>query len=105
MHTDETLEALKGVSGRLGSQLHMFVNEACPAFSTRELRREADSRRRRQVREGEVGISQNQKTPVIAAGGRRAKSLNLRTYKLHALGDYLVQIRMYIRKMWSSRYT
>ena len=95
MHTDETLEALEGVSGRLGSQLRMFVNEACPAFSTQELRREADSRRRRQVQEGEVGISQNQKTPVIAAGGRCAKSLNLRTYKLHALGDYPAQIRMY----------
>ena len=93
MHTDETLQALEGVSGRLGSQLRMFVNETCPAFSTRELRREAESRRRRQVRE--AGTSQNQRTSVITTGDRRPKLLNLRTYKLHVLGDYPAQIRMY----------
>ena len=95
MHTDDTLEILEGVSGRLGNQLRMFAYETCAAFSTRELRREAESRRRRQVREGGDGTSQNQKTSVTTAGGRRPKLLNLRTYKLHALGDYPAQIRMY----------
>ena len=86
LHTDETLEVLEEVSGKLGCQLCLFANETCSAFSTQELRREAESRRRRQAREGENGTQiQN----------RRLKLFNLRTYKLHALGDYPAQIRMY----------
>ena len=97
LHTDETLEVLKEVSGILGDQLRLFANETCSAFSTRELRREAESRRRRQAREGESGMTQTQTQGVSATvvGDRRPKLLNLRTYKLHALGDYPAQIRMY----------
>jgi len=95
MHTDETLEVLEGVTVRLGSQLRTFVNETCPAFATKELRREVESRRRRQVREGQSGITQTRGASATVVGDRRPKSLNLRTYKLHALGDYPVQIRMY----------
>ena len=87
LHTDETLEVLEEVSGRLGRQLCLFANEMCSAFSTQELCREAESRRRRQAREGESGMTQTQ--------NRRPKLFNLRTYKLHALGDYPAQIRMY----------
>ena len=32
---------------------------------------------------------------VMPTNGHRPKVLNLRTYKLHALGDYVVQIRMF----------
>ena len=95
MHTDETLEILERVSARLGSQLRTFANETCPSFSTQELRREADSRKRRQAREGKNGIAQTRGTSAIATGDRHPKVLNLRTYKLHALGDYPAQIRMY----------
>ena len=86
LHTDETLEVLEEVSGKLGRHLRLFANETCSAFSTQELRREAESRRRRQAREGE-NETQTQ--------NRRPKLFNLRTYKLHALGDYPAQIRMY----------
>lgn len=72
----------------------MFANETCPAFSTRELRREAESRRRRQAREGGSSRIQTQGTSSVT-GDRRPKVLNLRTYKLHALGDYPAQIRVY----------
>ena len=90
MHIDDMLELMEGVSRRLGNQLRMFANETCTVFSTQELHREAESRRRCQAREGEHGLPQTHVT-----GGRRPKVLNLCTYKLHALGDYLTQIRMY----------
>jgi len=86
MHTDETLEVLEAVSGSLGNQLRIFSQDTCSTFATRELRREAESRRRRQVREG---------TSATVTGERRPRLLNLRTYKLHALGDYAAHIRMY----------
>ena len=95
MHTDETLAVLEGVSAGLGNQLRMFSNETCPTFSTRELHGEAESHRRHKAREGENGIKQIQVTSATPAGDRHPKVLNLRTYKLHALGDYPSQIRMY----------
>ena len=95
MHTDKTLEVLEVVSKSLGSQLRLFTRDTCSAFSTRELRREAESRRRRQVREGTHGITRNQGTSATVTDERRPKLLNLRTYKLHALGDYAAHIRMY----------
>jgi len=95
MHTDETLEVLEIVSGNLGSQLRIFAHDTCSAFSTRELRREAESHRRRQVQEGMSGITRDQGTSATVTGERRPRLLNLQTYKLHALGDYAAHIRMY----------
>lgn len=96
IHTDETLDALDKVTKHLGVLLRKFVEDICPAFSTKELRREAESRRRRQARENSGG-----RTPAQHLQGtqktadRRSKQLNLRTYKLHALGDYVSQIRLF----------
>ena len=95
MHTDEILEILERVSARLGSQLRTFANETCPSFSAQELCHEADSRKRCQAREGKNGMAQTRGTSAITTGDRHSKVLNLRMYKLHALGDYPTQIRMY----------
>lgn len=77
MHTDETLEVLEVVSGSLGSQLRIFAHDTCSAFSTRELRHEAESRRRRQFREGTSGMTRNQGTSATVTGERRPRLLNL----------------------------
>ena len=90
MHTDETLEVLEAVSGSLGSQLHIFAHDTCPSFSTRELCCEAKSHGRCQVQEGTSSMTQNQGTSATVTGERCPRLLNLRTYKLHALGDYAV---------------
>lgn len=97
MHTDETLKALDGVAERLANQLRAFVAETCPEFSTKELRREVEARRRRETRQN---LSKNVAPPGNPTDGtytsiRRPKTLNLRTYKLHALGDYSSQIRFF----------
>jgi hypothetical protein len=96
MHTDETLTIMEDVTQDLGYNLRSF-NETCSVFSTRELRREAESRIRQQARSKNSSSARSQiniAAPVTTSG-RRTKVLNLRTYKLHALGDYVAQIRLY----------
>ncbi|KAF8834345.1 hypothetical protein BDN67DRAFT_992684 [Paxillus ammoniavirescens] len=89
MHTDKTLNILESVTKHLGDELCKFVSETCPAFSAKELRREAECCRRRQTQESGRAVAQAQ------GNDRRPKVLNLRTYKLHALGDYAAQIKQY----------
>ena len=80
----------------LGNHLHTFTSETCAAFSTKELRREAEARTRCQARETllKQGVLSRQQNNTYAST-RKVKILNLQTYKLHALGDYVEQIWTY----------
>ena len=97
MHTDETLMILDRVTARLANQLRTFVAETCPEFSTKELRREVEARRRRETREqlSKNGAPPGNPKDCAYTSTRRPKTLNLQTYKLHALGDYSSQIRLF----------
>ena len=96
MHTEDTLGLMESVTAPLGNHLRTFASETCAAFSTRELHREAEARTRRQGREAllKQGISRNQQNGLHTTT-RKAKTFNLQTYKVHALGDYVEQIRLY----------
>ena len=96
MHTDDILRLMESITVKLGNHLHTFTNETCSAFSTKELRCEAKARTRCQGREtlqklGNASSWQND----AQAPTRKAKTLNLQTYKLHALGDYPEQMQTY----------
>jgi len=78
MHTDITLSILDKETVRIGTEFRAFAAKTCTSFKTRELRREAEARKRRHLKKEE---------------GRRLKSFNLDTYKYHALGDYAKTIR------------
>ena len=93
MHTDDTLGLMDLVTVMLGNHLCMFASETCTAFATRELRREAEARTRCQSRE--TLLKQGTSSSNIQAAARKVKTLNLQTYKIHALGDYMEQIRIY----------
>ncbi|KIJ64394.1 hypothetical protein HYDPIDRAFT_90003, partial [Hydnomerulius pinastri MD-312] len=100
MHTDDTLTLMESVTIKLGEHLRMFTNETCAAFSTKELRREAEARTRREGREallkrGSSSVAPPNQPSVAQAATRKPKTLNLQTYKLHALGDYTEQIRIF----------
>ena len=92
LHTDETLAIFEKVTVCLGIELRTFANVTCAAFSTKELRREAEARKGHQVRNN-AGARNSMMTTNV--GDRRPKVFNLQTYKLHALGDYPSQIRLY----------
>jgi len=95
MHTESTVKLLELVTAMLGNHLHMFSGDTCAAFSTKELHCEAEARTRCQGHEAfqKQGISSPQKS--VQTITRRVKTLNLQTYKLHTLGDYVEQIWMY----------
>ena len=94
MHTDDMLELMELVTVSLGNHLHAFTTETCTAFSTKELRHETEAWIRCHGCKSNHRISSNHQNNAQAAA-RKARTLNLQTYKLHALGDYMEQIRAY----------
>ncbi|KAH9480132.1 hypothetical protein JR316_0006729 [Psilocybe cubensis] len=91
MHTSSTLTGLEVTTRRLGKELRAFVTKLCPLYSTKELPKETAACARR-------AASNAKKRKPMAPGslnGKVTKMLNLFTYKLHALGDYVKTIWMF----------
>ncbi|KAG6905478.1 hypothetical protein DXG01_002467 [Tephrocybe rancida] len=96
MHTDYTLNIMDKITTSLGQKMCYFQTGVCPLFSTHELPREAAARIRRESKktskEGS-GNTFNEGEPETETVTRKLKTLNLDTYKYHALGDYVACIR------------
>lgn len=95
MHTDHTLKVFADVTTSLGKGLRAFKTKTCGAFATRELQRERDARARRQekITVKAAAGSSGSETRKCDSSARLPKELNLKTYKYHALGDYVSTIR------------
>ena len=91
MHTDTTLDLFSRVTASFGNSLREFKEKTCKMYTTRELERERAARMRRQAK-GMTKTSMHQKHN---SGARQPKQLNLKTYKFHALGDYVQTIRQF----------
>jgi hypothetical protein len=90
MHTDHTLNDFDDTTTILGTDLQRFVNKTCASFVTKELPSEHAARgRRKAAAAAKKGLT----TPK--SSGAKIKKFNLRTYKLHALGDYPQMIRRF----------
>ena len=96
---DNTLKILDDVTVELVSNLQAFVVETCPKFITKELPQEVEAHKHWETWEH---LMKN--GPAVAPAVDRAsastsahcpKTLNLQTYKLHALGDYATQIHFF----------
>lgn len=93
MQSESSLEYLKVATADLGQALRRFCDHVCPAFSTVELPKEAQSRARRTEKAGR---------PTSQA--RQTKVFNLDTPKLHSLGDYSVTIPLIgPSNLWSTQ--
>jgi hypothetical protein len=125
MHHDLTLDIMESVTASLGNSFRLFSNVICPAFTTRELRREANARLRRASKKAianhcHASDAQTDVSHPPSAGsqplvqpataeqcrpamrnasarvaGRYRKTFNLNTYKLHSYGDYVKTVRQY----------
>ena len=103
MHTDDTLRIFDDLTVRIGSEFRTFNERTCPAFDTKELRREADARKRQRAKRASAnGPPKSSKSrpsasnsTETAADGQLPKTLNIDTYKHHCLGDYPRAIRQY----------
>jgi hypothetical protein len=113
---------MDAVTTDLGNEVRMFKKRTCAEFATRELQRESAARARRQNRTSQLrnpntqaeqrsDVNTSASLPISASGSqavspnhnavsgnshsgtRRLKTLNLNTYKWHALGDYADTIR------------
>jgi hypothetical protein len=76
LHTDPTLDLLEAVTKEFGHLMRQFRDKTSGEFNTVELPHGADARK---------GGSHSSKK----------KTLNLNTYKFHALGDYVATIRLF----------
>lgn len=120
-HTDLSLGALELITIQLGASLRKFQAQTCSAFDTRELKREEVARMRRtegvttarklsaknaggvvaldieavnsNTASSSAAPSTNTHLVPTKAAGKLRKTLNLKTYKDHALGDYVETIR------------
>lgn len=98
LHTDETLSHLRDSTKELGSIIRRFSRSTCEAYQTSELPGEQARRARRQQAKASksapanpVATSAAPPAPPARALSKR-KTLNMCTYKLHALGDYFQTI-------------
>jgi hypothetical protein len=89
LHTEDTLAFFDSATVVLGETARKFSRTVCSHYHTTELPQEHAARGRR-----EAALASKQ--PQAAQGrsaGVKHKSLNLQTYKYHALGDYPNTIR------------
>ncbi|KAJ7460285.1 hypothetical protein FB451DRAFT_1045416 [Mycena latifolia] len=99
MHTDPTLEHLKKLTPEIGRLMRDFKDTTCSQFQTFELPRETAARGRREqraaaaaaTRTGDATTSSTiaPTAPIPLPKSKKAKTLNLNTYKWHAMGDYV----------------
>jgi hypothetical protein len=91
LHTETTLKHLEDLTTELGKLMRDFEHSTCSKFQTFELPREVEAWKRREdaQRLGSDSVSASN------TGGIRKKTLNLFTYKWHALADYVPSIRLF----------
>lgn len=105
LHTESTIKRLEETTINLGHQFRYFTFEICPHFETFETPREQQARNRRKAQEKPAGgrctvtvnsTSRNSEEPDGAnRGGRKKKIFNISTYKMHSLGHYVHNIRLF----------
>ena len=89
MHTDSSLRELESATTALGNLLRHFANVVCPHYKTFETDSEVAARKRADAREAKrTGVARD-------SGGRRPRTFNLATFKLHDLGYYVPHIRKF----------
>jgi hypothetical protein len=87
LHTESTLNHLEKLTTELGRLMRKFRDVTKSDFATFELPRETAARKRHSKGK-ETGSNP-------ASTSRKLKTLNLFTYKWHALADYVRSIRLF----------
>ncbi|KAJ3786451.1 hypothetical protein GGU10DRAFT_419733 [Lentinula aff. detonsa] len=93
LHTDNTLEYLELTTHEFGKLIRQFRDLSDVAFTTFETDREVAARNRHNAEKAVQMMGSV--TSALAQNGRRRKSLNLITYKFHAMGDYVRTIHLF----------
>ena len=86
MHTDSSLKLLDDATTCLGIALRYFTRVTCPKFPTKETAAEFNKRKRKEA---------TSTTKAPEPNARKPTTFNMKTIKLHSLGDYVSHIRTY----------
>lgn len=95
MHTEYTLQKLEDSTTILGEELRRFRDESLKSFNCQELPKETAARQRRREKAQEKkaanqkASSKGNSSTTEPSPPSKKKTLNLFTYKFHALGDYV----------------
>ncbi|KAJ3858704.1 hypothetical protein EV359DRAFT_75819 [Lentinula novae-zelandiae] len=96
MHTDLTLRDLSSCTAVVGTLMHEFRDKTCSQFNVVELPSEQQARSRRQAQRNAQRHSAASSQPSQHKDtSRKARTLNLFTYKFHAMADYVPAIRWF----------
>ncbi|KAJ4002008.1 hypothetical protein F5050DRAFT_1802587 [Lentinula boryana] len=93
LHTDNTLEYLELTTQKFGKLICQFHDLSDVAFTTFETDHEVAARNRHNAEKAVQMMGSV--ASALAQNGRRRKSLNLITYKFHAMGDYFCTIHLF----------
>lgn len=85
MHTDISIQILRGLTAELGRVMRQYKRKVCSHFHTQETPTEYNCRMHRLTKQGEQSM--------LNADNRRSRTVkkeyNDNTYKYHSLGDYV----------------
>ncbi|TFK18060.1 hypothetical protein FA15DRAFT_683383 [Coprinopsis marcescibilis] len=98
MHTDLTLELLEETTTAMATQFRLFLEQTCAQVVTFELPKEAEAHHKREQSQKDKG--QSNSCPRLSIRPHKCspsqrKTLNINTYKYHALGDYVFTIKKF----------
>jgi hypothetical protein len=93
MHSESTVQHLDDLTSEIGRLMRKFRDDTS-TYQTFELPREVEARKRKKMKAAET---QGKSTAPAAPGSstRKRRTLNLSTYKWHALGDYVRTIKLF----------
>ncbi|KAJ3797838.1 hypothetical protein GGU11DRAFT_816262 [Lentinula aff. detonsa] len=96
LHSETTLEWLERTTKEVGIMMRAFRDKSASQFNTVELPREQDARARRQANAlSQQPLQSQTQVPSANQATRKTRTLNLFTYKFHAMGDYVSFIRLF----------
>ena len=84
MHTDSSLKLLDDATTCLGIALQYFTQVTCPEFPTKETAAEFNKRKCKEA---------TSMTKAPDSNGRKLRTFNMKTIKLHLLNDYVSHIK------------
>lgn len=92
LHTTSTLDILGKLTRKFGIHIRHFANRICPDYDTCELPKEEAARIQHHAKK-----QSNSGTPIASTIITlvKRKLFPLMTYKLHAMGDYVSQIKLF----------
>lgn len=98
LHTNTTLRLLREATVDIGNLLRKFSDTVCPAYTTKDLPREAEARARKARKTDSTSLN------TTASTATKLRSFNMNTYKMHALGDYANTIQQLgTSESWSTQ--